>query len=283
MPQRHVEDVARRGARRLAAARRVVRRHPSVRSSRPRRRPTLRRLLSAAELRRGRGRAADVGFALVDAAPPLLVAVVVVFLLSRVPVRRYARGPPPFPSRPEPAPLLVLEQRFIDQSDFAEVKETLHEDFIRRAPLRGAAAVALRLAQRRVWRRRKRRLKHRRRARRHRRAARARAGRARAIRHRRRRRRARPHPRGSSARRWPIRSASARRISAPAHRGRSSAVSRARACRCSRTASTRWMPRPSATITPSPSSRWPRTRSRSSAVRRRCSTAAAPSAESSIP
>jgi hypothetical protein len=38
--------------------------------------------------------AADVGFALVEAAAPLLVAVVAVFLLSNVPIRRYARGPP---------------------------------------------------------------------------------------------------------------------------------------------------------------------------------------------
>jgi hypothetical protein len=38
--------------------------------------------------------ASDVGFALLDAAAPLLVAVVVLVLLSSVPRRRYARGPP---------------------------------------------------------------------------------------------------------------------------------------------------------------------------------------------
>jgi hypothetical protein len=38
--------------------------------------------------------AADVGFALADAATPLLVAVAIVFLLSSAPVRAFARGPP---------------------------------------------------------------------------------------------------------------------------------------------------------------------------------------------
>jgi hypothetical protein len=40
------------------------------------------------------GAAAELGFALVDAAAPLPVAAVVLILLSSVPVRRYARGPP---------------------------------------------------------------------------------------------------------------------------------------------------------------------------------------------
>ena len=40
------------------------------------------------------GAAADIGFALVDAAAPLPVVALVLVLLSSVPVRRYARGPP---------------------------------------------------------------------------------------------------------------------------------------------------------------------------------------------
>jgi hypothetical protein len=49
--------------------------------------------LSVADLGAGTA-AADVGFALLDAAAPELVAAVVLLLLSSVPVRRYARGPP---------------------------------------------------------------------------------------------------------------------------------------------------------------------------------------------
>jgi hypothetical protein len=49
--------------------------------------------LSVADLGAGAA-AADVGFALLDTATPVLVAVVVLVLLSSVPVRRYARGPP---------------------------------------------------------------------------------------------------------------------------------------------------------------------------------------------
>ena len=58
--------------------------------------------------------AADVGFALVDARRRCVVAVVVVFLLSSVPARRYARGPPVrFLRVLSRAPLgLVPEQRF---------------------------------------------------------------------------------------------------------------------------------------------------------------------------
>ena len=107
MSQRHVEDVARHGARRLAAARRVVRRHPSVRSSGPRRRPALRRLLGSSRSRRGRGggrcrfRARRCGCAAARRGRCRVSAV------ERAGSSRMHEVLRPFPSRPEPAPLLV--------------------------------------------------------------------------------------------------------------------------------------------------------------------------------